>query len=224
MQLGQQNVLADLVQCIAARSPDGAVVLLAVGAPQQNRLHPLVVVQNAIKRRVHAIADVVHEMLGPIVGRIHHDFLRMHIADQCKRRRHIVTARFGDHLDTVLLGKVVVQRLVDDGRHLVDGFALVAGKATTNIENGELVAQRGGKVEQVTSGGDRFVVDRIVGTAAAHVETDTDNVEIQSFGHSDQLGCFADWVTAELLAQRALSLFGVAANAQNKSGKREKNN
>lgn len=70
--------------------------------------------------------------------------------------------------------------------NLNNGGAFVAGKAATNVEQAQCVAQRGRIVEQLASNMNGFAVDGHVHAAGANVKTDADHVQSQFAGHVQQ--------------------------------------
>lgn len=97
--------------------------------------------------------------------------------------------------------------------YFIDGSSPSSGITSAEIQKVELIAQRLGKVEHVPGSGDGPVENLGLSATRTDVETHTDNVDVQSASDTQQFRSFGDRIAAELHAQLALGIDGVASYA-----------
>ena len=216
----ERSVGGDAVEAVAGGTPDGAAVVGSGTGLQEERSHLCVIVQHAIEAAVDAVVDVIKvagDGLVVVAGQL---TAAVDARGQSESRSDVVAARLGDNVDAAAVRKVAVQRVVDDGRDLVDGRAAVARVASSQIQDGHVVTVvTSGQVKQLTADDDAALKHLGLVAAGTHVEADADQIDAQLAGEGHEArSVFGE--SAKLDAQRALDLLGVAADAEHHLGGR----
>lgn len=190
------SALANLVNAIASRAPDGVFDAIArraglggvrveeglTTAVEDLGNRVLVVKHDAREVAIDTVVDVSHVASG-FDRRIVNGATSNDVARNGEGGGNVETARLGNDINAASRGEVLSQSSIKDAGHLLKGLS---GEATADIEDSQVKSVGASLLEDGVGVGNGLVEGCGIGSARSHMEAHADDVEPQFLGQGKE--------------------------------------